>query len=512
MVSYSILSFNFGGYDIMRTPTRKDQEAEYVYVTDNPRPDTVWNTRTDSSLDEMDPVTAAFYVRYHPFRYVSSDIAVVLDASIQINGALSDIVAEFTGSGADYAPMCTPVTNSRAKLEQSLSTLHRIDEGEALRMLDYIGDSADECGSVGTAFFIVRRCMEGFLDRVWEELLAAGGGRAARVDEVILHRALRELQWSHGMFPLAIQVIQSSYMTYCHHGELTEWRKIPCPDERCYICGKHVEPHRFDKAGIYPRAYRCRTEAMLLTKYLSPSDLAEWLDWHLYRVGFDRVHVFDNESDYDVAGICAKYGNRVSYELVEGHPRQYLLYETYVNVRSAAEWIMPIDDDEFLDIGSFPDVYSAVSYYRERIPGLGMLAIRWKHLFPEDPSAERTGKVLDYCTVEDSGRAGALFGLGDRGVKAIIRRRGPVHYEETWENPSGGHVPKNSCAAAAYMFDGTEIRGCGIAKIPGDLSGEKLRLLHCKYRGPADWDRKYGSGEMYTVSDAVPRKKRAIFI
>jgi hypothetical protein len=210
--------------------------------------------------------------------------------------------------------------------------------------------------------------------------------------------------------------------------------------------------------------------------------------------------------------VIEKYGNRVTYELIEGHARQYRLYDCYINYRSNAEWIMPIDDDEYLDIGDFKSIYEGIMYYRNKFPHMDMLAIRWKHLFPKKFHTERTGKVLEYCTETNPGLAKTFMHLGDNTVKTILRRYGEIHYEETWENPSGGHVPKNSVFYGALLCDGQNVTGCGINNTKETLPDERIRLLHCRYKGYSDWKKKYGDKKAVTVSDSNERVKQFPFM
>ena len=133
-----------------------------------------------------------------------------------------------------------------------------------------------------------------------------------------------------------------------------------------------------------------------------------------------------------------------------------------------------------------------------------MLAIRWRHLFPLDFSKERKGSVLDYCKVENPGLSRQFMKLGDDTIKCIIRRDGPVHYEETWQNPAGGHVPKHSCHAYALTCDGHIVNGCGVNGIK--IDDERVRLLHCRYKGPSDWARAHGEDNL-TVSDWVGHRR-----
>lgn len=524
MKTYTVLSFNFNDYDKMRQPKVVDPDAHYVFVTDRePRepsdiekilsdgnPASRWTVKVDPRLSNTNPIYASYYVRYHPFEFADTDIVVVVDASVQINDSLAPIVEEFVKSGADYSPMLTSYRDDGKKMSFFRDRLRRVSQEEVTQMEEYISSKgqSDWKGSIGCAFAIFRKTpvTSRFLSAVWDRLIDLGhSGIPNRMDEVILHKELYAFSREIRLFITSIQIIQSTYMTYCKHNSNEQIPPYPNYDQMYYICNMPVFPLRFSKEFNYPTSYRYRTEAMLLTKHLNPDDLQEWLGWHLDRVGFDRIHIFDNESDYDVRKVCEPFGERVTYELIEGHPRQYKLYDEYVNWKSQAEWIMPIDDDEFLDIGEFNNVGDAIRYYEEKFPHLGMLAVRWKHLFPEDFSVERTGKVLDYCVREDPELARKFMRLGDDTVKTLVRRNGPVHYEETWENPAGGHVPKHKCFYGALTCDGKTVVGCGLKK-GSTVSDERIRILHCRYKGPADWAKWHGKGVM-TVSDAVPRER-----
>jgi hypothetical protein len=167
---------------------------------------------------------------------------------------------------------------------------------------------------------------------------------------------------------------------------------------------------------------------------------------------------------------------------------------------------MPLDDDEYLDIVDFESIYDGVMYYRNKFPHMDMFAIRWKHLFPKSFKTERTGKVLDYCTEENTELAKKFMWLGDGTVKTVVRRYGKIHYEETWENPCGGHVPKNSVFLGSLLPDGRNIQGVGIPNCPYKLYDERMRILHCRYKGPTDYADKMATE--CTVSDSVQRKKK----
>ena len=521
---YTVLSFSFNNYDKIREPKVLDPDAEYVFITDRKPPepsqlDTVigdavkkskWDIRVESKLANTNPIYASYYVRYHPFEFASTDTVVVVDASIQINDSLAPIVDAFLASNADYSTMLNDYRTDEDKMRHFRDRLRRVSQEEVDDMTAYIAsmNQTGWRGTIGCAFAIFKNTpvVSELLSTVWSKLLELGySGIPNRMDEIVLHKELYQFAKRIRLFITSIQMVQSTYMTYCKHNSNEPIPPYANYDQMYYICNMPVSPLRFSKEFNYPREYRYRTEAMLLTKHLNPDDLRDWLDWHLYKCEFDRIHVFDNESDYDVKKVCDEFDGWVTYELIEGHPRQYKLYDDYVNWKSQAEWIVPLDDDEYLDIGDFDDLNEAIRYYEEKFPHLGMLAVRWKHLFPADFKQERTGKVLEYCTEENPELAKKFMRLGDDTVKTFVRRNGPVHYEETWENPAGGHVPKHKCFYGALTCGGKTVVGCGVH--PGTkMDDERIRILHCRYKGPADWKKWHGKGVM-TVSDAIPTER-----
>lgn len=504
---YTVLSFNFGDYDIIREPKVTDPEAEYIFVTDKPAKSQHWKVIVDDKLANRNPIYSSYYVRYHPFEYASTDTVITVDASVQINDSLAPIVKEFLPH--EYAVILTNYRTDEDKLTQWTVHLPRMSKEDADRVTAFVKkfNQTNWKGSIGRAFMAQRNTptVNRFNRHVWRYLLALGQyGIPNRQDEIVAHKLLSQYIGKLDLFLVSIQLIQSTYMTYCAHKSQNPVTPYNNYDQYYYLCNLPVSPVRFDKRISFPRTYHCDTEAMLLTRYITPDDLREWLDHHLYKVQFGRVHVFDNTTTGNLKEVCDSYGPRVSYERVYGHPRQYRLYDSYVNCHSTARWVMPIDDDEFLWLDGFESVGKAIEYYKHKLPHMMMLGVRWKHLFPEKFHSERTGKVLDYCTVENPELATSFMPLGDRGIKTIVERYGEVHYEETWENPAGGHVPKHTCFYGAVMCDGSACLGCGVPE-GTVLTDERIRLLHCRYKGYSDWKKKYA--ECKTVCDSSPRPK-----
>ena len=310
------------------------------------------------------------------------------------------------------------------------------------------------------------------------------------------------------VFTACSQLLYGNPFRYCKHG--TDMPREGSAKFNEYMF-RNNPVHPVCIGPEYPTSYRYKTEAMLLTKYMSPDDMEYWLDWHLNKIGFEHAHVFGNELSYDTEEICAKFDGRVSFENVIGVPRQYKLYDRYLAIQSEAEWVMPIDDDEFLvfDETLFNNIAEAIDYYDRKLPNMEMLAVRWLHMFPEKFHTERDGQpLMEYCCCRSPELASSFERAGDNAVKCIVHRYGWIHYEETVENPGGGHVPKHSNAKSAVGFDGARITGYCYREEPVDTTDEKIRLVHCRYWGYSEYCRKYREADALRVSDASHRPKR----
>ena len=93
---YSVLTCIFGDYEILRKPLAVDPECEYVCVTDRDGLDGfgVWKIKhLNKVMQTMPFVNQWTYIRYHPFDFVSNDICLYIDGSIQVmNGPIQDIL------------------------------------------------------------------------------------------------------------------------------------------------------------------------------------------------------------------------------------------------------------------------------------------------------------------------------------------------------------------------------------------------------------------------------------
>jgi len=77
-------------------------------TNDNSITSSTWNVICDSNLTGKSAVSDVFYVRYHPFKYCSSDICVWLDGNTKILGSLDSLIEKFNNEKYDIALMPHP--------------------------------------------------------------------------------------------------------------------------------------------------------------------------------------------------------------------------------------------------------------------------------------------------------------------------------------------------------------------------------------------------------------------
>ena len=252
---YTVITFNFNGYDKLREPLFCDPNAEYIYITDHKVESKNWKVIIDTKLVNKNPIYSSYYVRYHPFEYANTNIVIVVDASIQIKDSLEDIVNKFEKYNSDLAPMCTNYQDDEHKIEQWLYGRKALIAEDADKIKQFIRYTKQEKfkGSIGTAFTIYRntKAVRRFQKHVWRYLLATGSyGVPNRMDEIVFHKILKFYAKTIRLFVTSIQILQSTYMDYCVHKSDTLVKKYNNYDQYYYLFNIPVKPFRFDRKRL----------------------------------------------------------------------------------------------------------------------------------------------------------------------------------------------------------------------------------------------------------------------
>lgn len=227
------------------------------------------------------------------------------------------------------------------------------------------------------------------------------------------------------------------------------------------------------------------SEIILLTKTYHLLDFIDWLTWHLNVVNVDHIHIFDNESHVDIKWICEQFESRVSYEVVHGWANQYQLYETYINTKSNAEWVFPIDDDEFLYIK--PNYASDINSFIKKMNGLHKtfhkISIGWLNLFPAKKMESRSGlKSIVDCATTYNHDAVALWQSGDLPVKTMVHRQ----YQYRYLNAATPHNPDTNCPEKRSITPRNEPLTLQYQARPTEYWDNAV-LFHYQYKTVLEW-------------------------
>ncbi len=230
MKKYSILTFNFGNYEVFREPEEVDENCEYVYITDNPNlKSNVWKIIVEDRFKNNSPYYKSFYVRYHPFEYVTTDTCIVIDSSMKIKKKLDKIIDDFNNSNNDIGLLLMPFHDNKPFIEIGVwySQLKRLSASQAglLYCLYKHYNMENYRGGIDAGFKIVKnnKLTEDFHNTIWQHILfLKGNNDICRLDQVVLSLLLYKMFDNLSVMLFSRRWIQSPYIRYCHHGTNNE--------------------------------------------------------------------------------------------------------------------------------------------------------------------------------------------------------------------------------------------------------------------------------------------------
>ena len=479
----TILTYNFNGYDTFHSHFYTDN-LNYVLVTDDLTSKlSSWDIQYPEILHKMTPWEKVIYVRYHPFEFTDSELVVVIDGSMVIGKYAELLIKKFADSEYDLA---VPASHQAFCIDRVMRWYSRgrisCEEKEALFNFLQAHSALSYKGCLSGAIRLLKKTdrVMLWLEDTYEQLYKNGtDNNPIRLDEVVSTISLCKQHASLNSMILPNNIMNGEVFQYTNH---KTGIPIHLPSSSItYFNDKLIVPNYIGPE--YSRTYKYKSEAMCLTRYLTENGLREWIEHHL-GMGFDHIHIFDNESPYPCKDICEEYKDKVSYQFISGNARHYAIFNDYINSdKCQSEWVIPIDDDEYFIINQkIKNVNACIDWYTSKFPNQNMFAIRWKHLFPKVFHTECDGPILSYCTEENPILARSFQRMGDKGIKTLVRRYGKIHYETTEENPSGGHVPKHTVSEYALLYNGEKITRCSCRDLNHDET-EPARLIHCRYKG-----------------------------
>lgn len=245
MKKYSILTFNFNNYEIMREPEELDEDCEYIYVTDNPNlKSDKWKIVIDKELEGLSPFDKCFKVRYNLFKYATTPVCIFMDGSIQIHKSLRKLYDDFMASGADIGLNIHPERNNVYDEYQIWMRVRHYPREQFEKCMTLFKVAGYDPRYKGLYQATMRLCKNTDLNKqidemVYETLLKISkpNNTIDRLDQTIYSFVFNNFFENDAkVFPFAQQVFQNTYMSWCYHGTN---RPIPynkCNDKTQGVC------------------------------------------------------------------------------------------------------------------------------------------------------------------------------------------------------------------------------------------------------------------------------------
>lgn len=238
MKLYSVLTYNFNDYEIMREPKEIDPDCEYIYVTDNENlKSNIWKIIIDHSLDGLSPFEKTFRVRYNLFNYATTQVCICLDGSIQINKSLRKLYNDFIKSECELGINVHP---ERERIDAEYLTWIRyrnypVAKAHAcMSFMESYGYNFDYKGLYQATFRIVKNTQKNIeIDHtIFNILKRIGQDDIERLDQTIYSFILNMYrdEIKPKIFPMSQQVMQSEFLTWNLHKTNT-----PIPFNSCCI-------------------------------------------------------------------------------------------------------------------------------------------------------------------------------------------------------------------------------------------------------------------------------------
>lgn len=110
-MKYSIITYNFNNYEVLRQIDQKSDNCEYIYITDNPNlKSNTWKiVLQNQKLKSFKNVwQKCYYIRYHLFEFCNTQYCLYLDGSMKIKRNLDVLMNDFINSNSDVGLMTHP--------------------------------------------------------------------------------------------------------------------------------------------------------------------------------------------------------------------------------------------------------------------------------------------------------------------------------------------------------------------------------------------------------------------
>ena len=228
---YSILTFIFGNYECLREVQDKKEDIEYVCITDNKYlVSSTWKI-VQYENNNHTPFRKVVEVRYNPFKYVNSNICLIIDGSIQLRKHPNALFKEFDKSNYEIAVLVHP---DRCTIAEELNAWKNIrhipifDIDVCNKLVTNIHYDNNYRGLFQVGILLVKKTS--FTTNIFNQILSMNNNRALknntfRIDQLLFSIvANRQHDIKEKLLPLTSNELNGKYFTYFKHGTNTPVR------------------------------------------------------------------------------------------------------------------------------------------------------------------------------------------------------------------------------------------------------------------------------------------------
>ena len=144
---YTVITCNFGGYEIMREIDNPLDDVEYLYITDDETTvSSTWTIIYDKDYNKYsNPFDKVIAFRSKVLNYCHTNVCIRIDASIQIHGnAYENLYNEFISGGYDISFVLSPAFNDSYSEKQLWSNIRCIKEEDLNVFFEYYNMHNDD--------------------------------------------------------------------------------------------------------------------------------------------------------------------------------------------------------------------------------------------------------------------------------------------------------------------------------------------------------------------------------
>ena len=256
MYKYSVLTYNFGGYEIMREVCGWQSDVEYIYVTDDKTlTSSTWNIVYDESLDGKDIFDKCYSVRFNPFKYCSTDICVRIDASIQLLQPIDKIINDFVSKDFDIAFMPHHCFDNISDEYRAWCTFRGYDEQKAFdntKFFHKCGYDTDNYKGLYTGGIIIqkRNKKNEDINRMTYSFLKYLGDENAieRNDQIVFTFVINNFfENDLKIMPISASLVESDTLILMVHGrdDLRVFNRNPVYYDKAFVFNKETELYKY---------------------------------------------------------------------------------------------------------------------------------------------------------------------------------------------------------------------------------------------------------------------------